>query len=133
MAEDPAGGLRTHVAAGLAIAAGLLTVLSGGMSLLVGRTTGEETAASLLFWLDLAAGFACVVTGAGLLARRAWAVWSASVIALATVAAFGALGFHILQGGAYATRTIAAMMLRTVISQVIMVAAWRDALEGGRP
>ncbi|WP_457094415.1 hypothetical protein [Microvirga sp. P5_D2] len=132
MAGNPAGGSRMH-AAGLAIAAGLLTALAGGVSLSVAQATGEGAAAPLGGWFDLAAGFACIVTGAGLLARRAWAVWSASAIALATVTAFGTLGFHILQGGAYETRTMTAMMLRAVISQAIMVAAWRDALEGVRP
>jgi len=45
-----------------------------------------------------------------------------------TIAAFGAVGLHILQGGAYETHTIAAMMLRAVLWQAIMVVAWRGAL-----
>ena len=57
-------------------------------------------------------------------------VWLASASALATVAAFVALRFHILQGRACETRTIAAMMLRMVIWQAIMVVAWRGALNG---
>ena len=77
-------------------------------------------------WFDLAAGVVGVLAGAGLLARGAWAVW------LASVAAFGAVGFHILHGGDYETRTLAAMLLRIVIWQAIMVVAWRVALSGFR-
>ncbi|WP_262272111.1 hypothetical protein [Microvirga yunnanensis] len=127
-----AGGLRMH-AARLAIASGLLTVLASGVSLFGAQANGEGAAAPLGVWFDLAVGLAWVVTGAGLVARRAWAVWSASVGALATVAAFGALGFNILHGGHSETRSIVAMMLRTLVWQAIMVAAWRDTLEGSRP
>jgi nitrate reductase gamma subunit len=79
--------------------------------------SGAGAVAPLETWFTLGAGLLCVLAGAGLLARRAWAIRLASANALATVAAFVALRFHILQGGACETCTIAAMMLRMVIWQ----------------
>jgi hypothetical protein len=58
-------------------------------------------------------------------AHRRWAVWLALSIVAGTAAVFAALGIHILLGGAFEMRTVAAMALRTTVWAVIFAFASR--------
>lgn len=99
----------------IAIAFGVLTVISG-TSVLSGPEEVRRAAGSYLpslVWFNVLAGIAYVLAGAGLWFRRRWAARLAIGIAIATAAAFGAFGIHVLGGGAYEMRTVWAMVLRT--------------------
>ena len=78
-----------------------------------------------VLWFNFLAGFVYVSAGAGLWVRRRWAVWLALSIAVGTAVAFAALGIHILRGGAFEARTVAAMTLRTGVWAAICAYASR--------
>ena len=101
----------------LAIAFGLLTIFSGGRTLFGGDAARQSAGAYVPFvlWFNFAAGFAYVIAGAGLWLTRQWAVWLAAAIAAATLLVFAAFGVHVMTGGAYEMRTVAAMTLRSVL------------------
>lgn len=101
----------------LAIAFGLLTIFSGGRTLFGGDAARQSAGAYVPFvlWFNFAAGFAYVIAGAGLWLTRRWSVWLASAIATATLLVFAAFGVHVMTGGAYEMRTVAAMTLRSVL------------------
>jgi hypothetical protein len=101
----------------LAIAFGLLTIASGGRTLFGAEAVRQSAGAYVPFvlWFNFAAGFAYVVAGTGLWLQRLWAARLAAGIAAATVLVFAAFGVHVMTGGAYETRTVAAMTLRSVV------------------
>jgi hypothetical protein len=78
-----------------------------------------------IVWFNFLAGFACVVAGVGLCMRLRWAVWLGMGILAAS--ALAALGIHVFTGGAYETRTVGAMTLRTLVWAVIAALGWRMA------
>lgn len=120
-----AGGLR--IAAAVAAVFGLLTLLEGG-SVLFGSEAARLAAGSyvpFVLWFNFLAGFVYVIAGAGLWLRRRWAVWLALSIAVGTAVVFAALGVHIILGGAFEARTVAAMTLRTVVWATICTYASR--------
>ncbi|OFZ97812.1 MAG: hypothetical protein A3H35_21630 [Betaproteobacteria bacterium RIFCSPLOWO2_02_FULL_62_17] len=115
------------VAGLVAIGFGLLTIKSGA-DVLFGSEEARRAAGNYLpslVWFNLLAGFAYVAAGVGLLFQRRWAAWLALGIAIATLAAFGALGVHLSGGGAYEMRTLAAMLLRTSLWAAIAFLACR--------
>ena len=114
-------------AAILAVLFGVLTIISGGRVLF--NTDAQQTAGNyvdFVLWFNFGAGFAYVVTGIGLWQLEKWAVRLAGLIAAATLLVFAAFGFHILGGGSYEFRTVAAMGLRSVVWLIIAVAAKRS-------
>src|ERR1019366_275343 len=100
------------LAGGIAIVFGVATILSGGQVLF-----GNDAAR--------AAGFAYIVAGAGLMLWRRWAALLALAIATATVLVEAAFGVHILGGGAYEMRTVAALALRSAVWISISIIACR--------
>jgi hypothetical protein len=118
-------GLR--IAAGVAVLFGLLTIVSGGRALFGGPEARAAVgdAVPFVLWFNTLAGFAYVAAGAGLIARRRWAVWLSAAILLATLAVFAAFGLHVLQGGTFETRTVGAMTLRAAVWLAISVVAFR--------
>ncbi|MEQ8452766.1 MAG: hypothetical protein RLO52_03400 [Sandaracinaceae bacterium] len=104
------------IAGALALVFGLATVLEGGHVLFGGadawRAAGDVVPFVLGF--NFAAGFAYVATGAATLARRRWAVWTARALAMSTVAVLVLFTGYVLGGGAFETRTVAAMSVRSV-------------------
>jgi len=116
------GGARgLRIAAAFAVAFGLLTIREGGM-VLFGPEAARLAAGRyvpFVLWFNFLAGCAYVVAGAGLWARRRWAVWLSLAIAVGTVTTFAAFGVHVLLGGAFEARTVAAMSLRTAVWAVI--------------
>ena len=118
-------GIR--VAAIFAILFGLLTIVSGGRVLF--DTEARQAAGNyveFVLWFNFGAGFVYVTAGAGLWRLKKWAVWLAGLIAAATLLVFAAFGLHILSGGSYEFRTVAAMGLRSIVWLIIAGAAWRS-------
>ena len=116
----------------LAVLFGLVTVKEGAAVLF--GTEAARTAAGAyvpwVLWFNFLAGFAYVAAGLGLWWRQGWAAGLALGIALVTALVFAAFGVHVLNGGAYETRTMAAMAPRTTVWLAIGALAWR--LRSGR-
>jgi hypothetical protein len=55
-------------------------------------------------------------------------MWLSIFIVVATLVVFAILGLHILKGGMYEVRTIAAMSLRTVVWALIALFAYRKII-----
>jgi len=127
------GGWIPRIAAGVAIAFGLLTIVSGGGVLFGGRAA--EAAAgntvSFVLWFNFLSGFAYILAGAGIAMGRRWAVLLAVGLAAAIAAVFALFGLHIFQGGAFEVRTVAAMSLRLVVWIAIAAVARRHIASGG--
>lgn len=119
--------LWLHGASVLAVLFGLMTIKEGGTVLFGGEAARTAAGAYVPFvlWFNFLAGFAYVVAGLALWWRQGWAAGLALGIALATALVFAAFGVHVVNGGAYETRTMAAMALRTTVWLVIGTLAWR--------
>ncbi len=110
----------------IAIVFGLLTIKAGG-SVLFADSTFREAAGNyvpVVVWFNFLAGFAYLIAGGGLWMQKHWAVWISIFIVIATLIVFAILGLHILKGGMYEVRTIAAMSLRTVVWALIAIFAY---------
>ena len=101
----------------LAIAFGLITLKEGGTVLFGGEMARAAAGHYVPFvlWFNFLAGFAYIISGAGLWWRQRWAVWLAIAIAASTVLVFAAFLFHIGFGGAWEQRTFFAMIFRGVV------------------
>jgi hypothetical protein len=115
------------VAAAVAVAFGLVTIVVGGRTLFGGAAARAAAGNIVLFvlWFNFIAGFAYVIAGAGLFAWRRWAARLSAVIAVTTIAVFAAFGIHVLAGGAFEPRTVGAMAVRSLVWVAIAVAACR--------
>jgi hypothetical protein len=78
-----------------------------------------------VLWFNFAAGFAYLLAAVGLVRSWRWVATLALGLAAATAFVFLAFGVHVLRGGAYEVRTVAALALRTVFWAA--VAAWTRA------
>lgn len=78
-----------------------------------------------MLWFNFLAGFVYVVAGAGLLWRRPWAVHLALCLAVSTLLVFGAFGVHALGGGAFESRTVGAMVVRSAFWIALALVARR--------
>lgn len=109
-----------------AVLFGLLTIISGGSVLF--NAQAQQTAGNyvaFVVWFNFLAGFAYVIAGMGLWLLRRWSIWLSFLIAGATLAIFAVFGGHILSGGVYELRTVAAMGLRSAVWLVIAAIAYR--------
>lgn len=111
----------------LAVFFGLLTLKEGGTVLFgsEGSRAAAGTYVPFVLWFNFLAGFVYVATGLALWWRQGWAAGLALGIALATAVLFAAFGIHVLNGGAYEIRTVAAMALRITVWLAIGALAWR--------
>ena len=119
--------LYLRVLAAIGILFGLATLRAGGAVLF-----GDDEAllaagdyVGFVVWFNFLAGFAYIITGTGLAFRQPWAVRMAWFIALATLVVFVAFGVHIMGGGAFESRTVGAMTLRSVVWLAIATIGWR--------
>jgi len=114
----------------IAILFGLLTIKSGGQVLFGGNSYQKAAGNYVLFvvWFNFLAGFVYLVAGAGIWARQRWAVWLSLLIVIATIIVFAFFGLHILEGGEYETRTVAAMSLRSLVWTSIFIFSYRELI-----
>ena len=114
----------------IAIMFGLLTIKSGGQ-VLFGGISYQKAAGNyipLVVWFNFLAGFIYLAAGAGIWMRQRWAVWLSLLIAIATIIVFVIFGLQILKGGAYETRTVAAMSLRSLVWILISIFSYRGVI-----
>lgn len=116
-----------RVAAVFAALFGLMTIREGGSVLFVDGASRVAAGDYVPFvlWFNFLAGFAYVVAGAGLWFRQRWGARLAIAIAATTLLVFVAFGWHVVQGGAYESRTVVAMTLRTTLWLLIATIGWR--------
>jgi hypothetical protein len=91
---------------------GVTTVAAGSGVLFGGADAGRIV--PFVLWFNFLAGFAYVADAFGLWHARRWAPKLALAITLATGLVFMAFGLHVIAGGAFETRTVIAMTLRTL-------------------
>jgi len=114
----------------IAIVFGLLTIKSGGQVLFGGSIYQKAAGNYVLFvvWFNFLAGFIYLVAGVGIWMRLRGAFWLSLLIATATIIVFAILGIHILNGGGYETRTVAAMSLRSIVWISISIFSYRKLI-----
>jgi len=115
--------LRPRIVGGVAIAFGVLTVASGGTTLLGALDMGAVV--PFVLWFNTAAGLLYVVAGVGLWLGLRWAFPLSLAIFAATLLVFAGFGLHIARGGAYEMRTVFAMALRTSVWGAIVLVTWQ--------
>ncbi len=115
-----------HIAGFIAVLFGLLTIKSGGAVLFIDGIDRKSAGQYVPFvlWFNFFAGFLYLAAGAGLFMKQRWAVWLALFILISTLIVFALFGLHIVKGGAYEVRTVAAMSLRSVVWAVMSGVAW---------
>jgi hypothetical protein len=121
-----------RITGGVAIAFGLLTVVSGGTTLF--GTLEMGAVVLFVLWFNTLAGLAYVVAGLSLWQGRRWAYPLSLAIFAATLLVFVAFGLHVAQGGAFEMRTVYAMALRSAVWGAIALVArqvlTRQAISG---
>jgi len=124
MNDVVSGRPRWAIAAGLlAVAFGVVSVFEGGR-MLFGRPDIRASAGNIVpfvLWFNFIAAFAYLTAGLGLLLWKRWAAQLSAGIAIATLSVFAAFGVHVALGGAFETRTVGAMMLRSIVWIAIAV------------
>ena len=119
-------------ASAVAVVFGALTLKSGGSVLFFDGparvAAGNYT--PFVLWFNFLAGFAYIVAGVGLFLWRGWAVTLSMLIVAATALVFAAFGLHILTGGDFEPRTIAAMILRSAVWLAIALLSRRAWIAG---
>ncbi len=117
------GNRALQIAAFVAIVFGALTVFAGGRALFASDAAIGDVVPFVLRF-NFMAGFVYILAGVGLLRQERSSVWISLAILAVTFLVMAALGIYIQQGGAYETRTLAAMTLRIVVWAVISRIAW---------
>jgi hypothetical protein len=114
----------------IAVVFGLFTIKSGGSVIFVDGIAREDAGNYVPFvlWFNFLAGFVYLLAGAGLFMKKQWAAWASIFIVVATIVVFLLFGLHILNEGAYETRTVVAMSLRTVVWVLIAMVAYRNII-----
>ncbi|MBL4726240.1 MAG: hypothetical protein JKY83_06130 [Rhizobiaceae bacterium] len=115
---------RSAVFVGLfAILFGALTLYSGGAVLFFDGQARVDAGDYVPFvlWFNFFSGFAYIVAGVGLYMWDNWATKLAEIILATTLLVFAAFAIHILIGGDYEIRTLAAMMLRSSVWLAIVI------------
>ncbi len=113
------------LAGGIAVIFGILTVISGGIVLFTDGSAHQSAGNFVPFvvWFNFITGFIYILAGAGLSRRKRWVIPLSFGLLMAILVVFSVLGIHILQGGAYETRTLAAMSFRAFFWLVIILVA----------
>lgn len=116
-----------RIAGIVAVGFGIATLFAGGR-VLFGSDEARAAAGRVvdfILWFNVVTGALYVAVGAGLLMRRDWAAKGAVLLAIAIAAAGLWLGAHIMSGGQYEVRTVAAMSLRLLAWVTIATIACR--------
>jgi hypothetical protein len=124
---DSENRVMTWIIAAVAVLFGIMTIKSGGQ-VLFGDEAYRVAAGDyvpFVLWFNFVAGFIYLIAGIGIALSKQWSVWLSLLIAASTLLVFAALGIHIFSDGAYETRTIAAMTLRSTVWMVISILVCR--------
>lgn len=115
------------IAAAVAIAFGVLTLISGGTALFGSEAARAAVGKAVPFvlWFNFLSGFVYVLAGVGLFLWTRWGAQLSALLAIAILIVFAAFGWHVLSGGAFEMRTVVAMTLRSAIWVAIATAACR--------
>lgn len=97
----------------IAIVFGLVTVRTGGKMLFGNAASQEGPIVPFVLWFNFGAGFAYVAAGVGLFRRKQWSAPASVLLTVSTLLVAVAFAIHVATGGAYATRTVGAMAIRT--------------------
>lgn len=110
-----------------AIAFGVMTIISGGRALFGSMELRESVgnAVPFVLWFNFLAGFIYIMAGAGFLVHRRWAVPASLFLAVSTTLIFAIFGMHIIGGGAFETRTVIAMTIRSSFWIAVTVVSMR--------
>lgn len=106
----------------VAIAFGALTLVAGGRVLFGVGAAEAGDYVPFVVWFNFLAAFAYIAAGVGLGLGEGWGAALAMGLAVATLAVFAAFGVHVLSGGLYEPRTVAAMTFRAALWCAL--AAW---------
>lgn len=120
--------LLPRIAGSLAVAFGVLTMVSGGRALFGSVDMGAVV--PFVLWFNFLAGLAYVVAGLGLWQARGWAFPLSLAIFAATLLVFAGFGLHVARGGAYEARTVGAMTLRAGFWAAMVWVAWKASRTG---
>lgn len=107
----------------VAVLFGIMTIKSGGQ-VLFGDESYRIAAGdyvSFVLWFNFLAGFMYLVAGIGIALHKPWALRLSLLIATSTLLVFAAFGLHIFNEGAYETRTVVAMTLRSIVWIIISI------------
>jgi hypothetical protein len=106
---------------------GIVTVIVGEKTLFGGaeERTAVGNIVPFVLWFNFIAGFAYIIAGVGLFLWKRWAALLSAVIAAATIVVFIAFGIYIILGGAFESRTVGAMIIRSAIWIVIAASTCR--------
>ncbi len=110
----------------IAVLFGIATIKEGGTVLFT--EAGKQGAGNyvpFVLWFNFIAGFAYVLAGISLFRLKSCVKKLSAVIAVSTVIIFISFGIHILNGGAYETRTVVAMTIRSIVWIIIAIATLR--------
>lgn len=119
--------LALRIVALVAIVFGAATVWSGGNVLFGSGAEAAGNYVPFVVWFNFLAGFAYVAAGIGIWRRQPWGTALAIALALLTAVAFMAFGGYVATGGAYETRTVVAMAIRTALWVAIAALLMRPA------
>jgi hypothetical protein len=110
-----------------AVVFGAVTVLAGGLALFGSLETRAElgNVVPFVLWFNFLIGFVYILTGAGLLRCKRWAVYASLFVAISTILVFAAFGLHVMDGGAFEMRTIGALTLRALFWIAVTIVAMR--------
>lgn len=113
--------LQRYLLAAVALVFGAATIKAGGDVLIFNEQarTAAGNYVPFMLWANFIGGFLYVTSGLLILMNSVQALRLSVAIAALTVAVLVALGIHIAVGGAYETRTLAAMVFRSVVWIVI--------------
>lgn len=106
-----------YLLAAVALIFGAATIKAGGDVLFFNKQarTAAGNYVPFVLWANFIGGFLYVTAGVLMLLNSTKALRLSVAIAAMTIAVFAAFGIHILLGGAYEMRTLAAMGFRSVV------------------
>lgn len=114
----------------IAVVFGLLTIKSGGAVLFIDGVDRQAAGNYVPFvlWFNFLSGFVYIIAGVGIWMQKRWAAKLAVLIVVSILIVYAILGLHILNGGLYETRTIAAMSMRSIVWAIIAMFAYRKMI-----
>ena len=120
MMRSGSSEIRPKWATPLAVIAGLfglMTLIAGGQVLFVdgGWRVAMGDYVPFVVWFNFLTGFAYLAGTIGLVLWKPWLAPLALAVFILTLLVFAAFGIHILAGGTYEMRTVAAMSARSLV------------------